>query len=242
MFTLSVLLDYEESSKENPDPVDPTIIKTLCQQMEALNKLLIKVDDDIEAVDQKAEEGLTECEKLTEKLGSMEKSNKDKSDSLLGEMKALLVSKTYATREDLSRSIKAIPTSLGKDDVTKMIRDSFADTSTRIINSPTILKKEDVAQMIDKATSNFVRTINGKKSSLVRISNYRIISVETSNCLQKVKDSEDFAVKEIEKLRKSEDLAKKEIEKLKKTIDENEKSFKKDLWQLREQTGIRFTK
>ena len=72
--------------------------------------------------------------------------------------------------------------------------------------------------------------------------NYRIISVETSNCLQKVKDSEDFAVKEIEKLRKSEDLAKKEIEKLKKTIDENEKSFKKDLWQLREQTGIRFTK
>ena len=76
MFTLSVLLDYEESSKENPDPVDPTIIKTLCQQMEALNKLLIKVDDDIEAVDQKAEEGLTECEKLTEKLGSMEKSNK----------------------------------------------------------------------------------------------------------------------------------------------------------------------
>ena len=167
MFTLSVLLDYEESSKENPDPVDPTIIKTLCQQMEALNKLLIKVDDDIEAVDQKAEEGLTECEKLTEKLGRMEKSNKDKSDSLLGEMKALLVSKTYATREDLSRSIKAIPTSLGKDDVTKMIRDSFADTSTRIINSPTILKKEDVAQMIDKATSNFVRTINGKKSSLV---------------------------------------------------------------------------
>ena len=54
---ISVLLDYDESTKETENTVDPTIIKTLCQQMEALNKLLIKVDDDIEAVD-----GLTDDE------------------------------------------------------------------------------------------------------------------------------------------------------------------------------------
>ena len=50
-----------------------------------------------------------------------------------------------------------------------------------------------------------------------------IFLAETSNCVEKVKDCED--------------LAKKEIEKLKKTIDENEKFFRKELWQLREHTG-----
>ena len=106
------MVEYDEfssSPKEPENTVDPQIIKTLCQQMDALNKLLIKVDDDIEAVDQKAEDGLSDCEKLTGKLTALEKSQKDKCDSLMGEVKALLVSKTYATREDLSRSIKAIP-------------------------------------------------------------------------------------------------------------------------------------
>ena len=158
-----VLLDYDESTKEPENAVDPTIIKTLCQQMEALNKLLIKVDDDIEAVDQKAEEGLTECEKLTSKLGLLEKGQKDKCDSLMGEMKALLVSKTYATREDLTRSLKTIPNPLSKDEISKMIKASSAELSKEIKAIPTALKKEEVAQMIDKATSNFLRTINGKK-------------------------------------------------------------------------------
>ena len=49
------------------------------------------------------------------------------------------------------------------------------------------------------------------------------ILAETSNCVEKVRDCEDYA--------------KKEIEKLKKSIDENEKFFRKELWQLREQTG-----
>ena len=48
-------------------------------------------------------------------------------------------------------------------------------------------------------------------------------SAETSNCVEKVRDCEDYA--------------KKEIEKLKKSIDENEKFFRKELWQVREQTG-----
>ena len=183
---VSVLIDYDESSKESGNMVDPTIVKTLCQQLDVMNKLFIKVDDDIEAVDQKAEEGITECEKLSEKLSSLEKSQKDKCDSLLGEMKALLVSKTYATREDLTRSLKTIPVPLSKDEIsrlvqeevakgiktipvplskeeiTKMIKVSHNDLSTTIRNSPTPMKKEEVAQMIDKATSNFLRTINGR--------------------------------------------------------------------------------
>ena len=157
-----VLLDYDDSLKEENN-VDPVIIKTLCQQMEALNKLLIKVDDDIEAVDQKAEEGISECEKLTEKMNTLEKSQKDKCDSLMGEMKALLVSKTYATREDLSRSMKTIPMPLSKDEIMKMIQDANNETLKNVTkSSPPPLKKEEVAHMIDKATSNFLRTVNGK--------------------------------------------------------------------------------
>ena len=55
------------------------------------------------------------------------------------------------------------------------------------------------------------------------LKNYFVVSAETSNCNEKVKDSEEYS--------------KKEIEKLKKSIDENEKFFRKELWQLREQTG-----
>lgn len=157
-----MLLDYDDSLKDENN-VDPIIIKTLCQQMEALNKLLIKVDDDIEAVDQKAEEGISECEKLTDKISTIEKNQKDKCDSLMGEVKALLVSKTYATREDLSRSMKTIPMPLSKDEIMKMIQDSNSEVLRNFNkSSPTPLKKEEVAQMIDKATSNFLRTVNGR--------------------------------------------------------------------------------
>ena len=47
---------------------------------------------------------------------------------------------------------------------------------------------------------------------------------ETSSLVDKVKDSEQHA--------------KTEMEKLKKSIDENEKFFRKELWQMREQTGL----
>ena len=67
----------DESLKEPENPVDPAIIKTLCQQIEGISKLLMKVDDDIEAVDQKAEDGLSECEKITEKMGNFENSSRN---------------------------------------------------------------------------------------------------------------------------------------------------------------------
>ena len=195
--------------------------------MEALNKLLIKVDDDIEAVDQKAEEGLAECEKLSEKLGQSEKSQKDKCDSLMGEVKALLVSKTYATREDLTRSIKTIPAPLSKDEISKMIKESHTDLLKTIKSIPTPLKKEDIAQMIDKATSNFLRTINGNifYTLFMKIFLF-VILAETSSCNERITDHEQ--------------TAKKEIEKLKKSIDENDKFFRKELWQVREQAGTLF--
>merc|ERR1712058_205884 len=55
-----------------------------------------------------------------------------KDDSLMGEMKALLVSKTYATREDLTRSLKTIPNPISKDEISKMIQASSAELSNKI--------------------------------------------------------------------------------------------------------------
>ena len=46
---------------------------------------------------------------------------------------------------------------------------------------------------------------------------------ETSSCGEKVKDCEEHA--------------KAGMEKLKKSIEENEKFFRKEMWQIREQTG-----
>merc|ERR1712048_435652 len=71
---------------------------------------------------------------------------------------------------------------------------------------PASLKKEEVIQLIDKATSNFLKTVKS----------------ETSSCGEKVKDCEE--------------QAKAGMEKLKKSIEENEKFFRKELWQIREQT------
>merc|ERR1712106_142568 len=147
-----------KDSKESENPVDPMMIKTLCEQMDVINKLLIKVDDDIEAVDQKAEDSLSDCEKITEKINTIEKSNKDRCDTLLGEMRALLVSKTYATREDLSRSINTIPTPISRDEIERMIERSHDDLSRSIRTIPAPMKKEEVTQMIQHAKEDLSKT------------------------------------------------------------------------------------
>ena len=164
--------DCSIASKESDNAVDPMMLKTLCEQMDVINKLLIKVDDDIEAVDQKAEDGLSECEKIEEQIKAIEKGYKDRCDTLMGEMRALLVSKTYATREDLTRSLKTIPLPISKEEIEGMIqraKDELSktfvtqkDVSKQIQSIPHPLKKEDVSEMIDRATSNFLRTVHGR--------------------------------------------------------------------------------
>ena len=155
---IAALDDCSITSKDSDSSVDPMMIKTLCEQMDVINKLLIKVDDDIEAVDQKAEDGLSDCEKITEKIKAVEKSNKERCDTLLGEMRALLVSKTYATREDLSRSIKTIPIPISKDEIAQMIQHAKDDISKSIKTIPIPMKKEEVTQMIQHAKEDLSKT------------------------------------------------------------------------------------
>jgi hypothetical protein len=44
--------------------IDPQIVKTICEQLDVINKMMIKVDDDIEGVDEKAESALADFEQL----------------------------------------------------------------------------------------------------------------------------------------------------------------------------------
>merc|ERR1712106_873061 len=212
-----------KDSKESENPVDPMMIKTLCEQMDVINKLLIKVDDDIEAVDQKAEDSLSDCEKITEKIGTIEKSNKDRCDTLLGEMRALLVSKTYATREDLSRSINTIPTPISRDEIERMIKQAKDDLSKSIRAIPTSLKKEEVSQMIDRATSNFLRTVHA----------------DTANCVEKSQDCEEFVKSEMKKLKTSveetDNFVRNEARQIQENTEKNMKEVTRTLANLVEQ-------
>merc|ERR1712106_1168688 len=212
-----------KDSKESENPVDPMMIKTLCEQMDVINKLLIKVDDDIEAVDQKAEDSLSDCEKITEKIGTIEKSNKDRCDTLLGEMRALLVSKTYATREDLSRSINTIPTPISRDEIERMIKQAKDDLSKSIRTIPTSLKKEEVSQMIDRATSNFLRTVHA----------------DTANCVEKSQDCEEFVKSEMKKLKTSveetDNFVRNEARQIQENTEKNMKEVTRTLANLVEQ-------
>merc|ERR1712106_1105500 len=175
-----------KDSKESERPVDPMMIKTLCEQMDVINKLLIKVDDDIEGVDQKAEDSLSDCEKITEKINTMEKTNKDRCDTLLGEMRALLVSKTYATREDLSRSIKTIPIPMSKEEIERMIERSHDDLSRTIKTIPIPIKKEEVAQMIERSHEDISRTIKTIPIPMKKEEVAQMIERASSNFLRTV--------------------------------------------------------
>ena len=148
------------------------------------------------------------------------------------------------SNSELSRSIKAIPAGLKREEVAQMIEKTTKtlppslkkEEVTQMIEKslkslPASLKKEEVIQLIDKATSNFLKTVKCKIFTLKRVILFFICSLfyllflaESSSCGEKVRDCEE--------------QAKAGMEKLKKSIEENEKFFRKELWQIREQTGV----
>merc|ERR1711936_190281 len=245
--------NFDESSttsKDSESSVDPQVIKTLCEQMDVINKLLIKVDDDIEAVDQKAEDGLSDCEKITDKIKEMEKAHKDRCDTLLGEMRALLVSKTYATREDLSRSIKTIPTPISKEEIGQMITNANKEISQNIKSMPIPMKKEEVTQMITKANAEVSQSVKAmpipmKKEEIAQMidratSNFlRTVQAETANCMEKTQDCEEFVKSELEKLKKSveetDNFVRNEARQIQEKTEKNMKEVTRTLANLVEQ-------
>ena len=87
LHTTTILLTINTSGNGSMEsvtasPVDPLIVKTICEQLDVINKLLVKVimmmtmtnkwnkidacqvDDDIESVDQKAETALADFEDM----------------------------------------------------------------------------------------------------------------------------------------------------------------------------------
>eukprot|EP00092_Neocalanus_flemingeri_P022775 GFUD01024695.1.p1 GENE.GFUD01024695.1~~GFUD01024695.1.p1 ORF type:complete len:3073 (+),score=1009.79 GFUD01024695.1:162-9221(+) len=254
---------FDESSinsKESESSVDPQMIKTLCEQMDVINKLLIKVDDDIEAVDQKAEDSLADGEKITEKIKAMEKANKDRCDTLLGEMRALLVSKTYATREDLSRGIKTIPIPISKEEVAEMIVVSREDLTKSIKMIPIPMKKEEVLQMIERSREDLSHSIKTipipmkKEEVLQMIERSRedlsrsiktipipmkkeevsqMIELATSNFLRTVHAETANCV---EKTQDCEEFVKTELEKMKNSVEDTDSFVRNEARQIQENT------
>jgi len=242
--------DCSVNSKESESSVDPQMIKTLCEQMDVINKLLIKVDDDIEGVDQKAEDSLSDCEKITEKMTVLEKTNKDRCDTLLGEMRALLVSKTYATREDLSRSMKTIPIPISKEEITQMIGRAREELSQSIRTIPVPIKKEEVSQMIERANADMSKSIRAmpvpmKKEDVATMidkatSNFfKTVHAETANCVEKTQDCEEFARTELVKLKTSveetNNFVRNEVRQIQDNTEKNMKEVTRTLANLVEQ-------
>merc|ERR1711962_166032 len=179
-----------QESIERGNSVDPVIVKTMCEQLDVINKLLIKVDDDIEAVDEKAESSLADYEQLNLRMTEIDKRIKESKDSTMGEVRALLVSRTYATREDLSRAI------------------ATAQASKQVG-----LNKEEVASMIEKATSNFLRTVHADTASCTERTQdcEELVKAERSKLGAKLNETDKFARTEARQIQDTTDKNMKEV-------------------------------
>ena len=112
--------------------VDVTVIKSLCDQMESLNKLLLKVDEDIEALEVTSDENKADCELLLDKVKVLEGQNGelgDKNRSLEQSLLAL-AAKDLVTRHEVEAKVKAVT-------------------------------RDEATNMIELAKSNFLRTVHG---------------------------------------------------------------------------------
>jgi len=248
------------SKDSDKDSVDPMMIKTLCEQMDVINKLLLKVDDDIEAVDQKAEDGLSDCEKLKENIAAIEQGNKERCDTLLGEMRAMLVAKTYATREDVSRSLKTIPIPISKEEIQQMIQHAKDDLSKTMKTMPIPITKEEVTQMIQQAREDLSKTCAThtdlsrsikaipaplKKEEVSQMidratSNFlRTVHADTASCVEKTQDCEEFVKSEIRKLKTSveetDNFVRNEARQIQENTEKNMKEVTRTLSNLVEQ-------
>ena len=96
------------------------------------------------------------------------------------------------SNSELSRSIKAIPAGLKREEVAQMIEKTTKtlppslkkEEVTQMIEKslkslPASLKKEEVIQLIDKATSNFLKTVKCKIFTLKRVTLFFICSLFT---------------------------------------------------------------
>merc|ERR1719357_1583408 len=108
----------------------------------------------------------------------------------MGEVRALLVSRTYATREDLSRAI------------------ATAQASKQVG-----LNKEEVASMIEKATSNFLRTVHADTASCTERTQdcEELVKAELSKLGAKLNETDKFARTEARQIQDTTDKNMKEV-------------------------------
>jgi len=194
--------------------VDPMVVKTMCEQLDVINKLLIKVDDDIEGVDEKAESALADFEQMDRRMTDFDKKLKESRETLMGEVRALLVSRTYATREDVNRIM--------------------AQEGPK--TQPSGVGLEEVNRLIEKATSNFLRTLQADTASCTErtMDCEELCKRELANLGEKLEATDSFARTEARQIQENTDKNMKEVTRTlaslveqhrTKTIAENAEAF-----------------
>ena len=106
---------------------------------------------DIDALDERTEENKSDYEHLVQEFSLLQDSNRNSVDENQRKMEEL---KSKLSGENLRREIDT--RIMVKDLVTK------TDLSRGLKTIPFGLSRDDVTQMIDFATSNFLRTVQGK--------------------------------------------------------------------------------
>ena len=106
---------------------------------------------DIDALDERTEENKSDYEHLVQEFSLLQDSNRNSVDENQRKMEEL---KSKLSGENLRREIDT--RIMVKDLVTK------TDLSRGLKTIPFCLSRDDVTQMIDFATSNFLRTVQGK--------------------------------------------------------------------------------
>ena len=114
--------------------VHPSLLKSLCAEIEKLTGMLVKVDDDIDALDARTDDNRVECEQLTARWHEMEKQlsnagtkSTEEAEAIRREVDARLLIKDVATRADLALAVDPLRTGITLDEVARLIEASTAN-------------------------------------------------------------------------------------------------------------------
>ena len=141
------------------------LVQTFCQLKKTFKRrknflYRLFLLQDIDALDERTEENKSDYEHLVQEFSLLQDSNRNSMDENQRKMEEL---KSKLSGENLRREIDT--RIMVKDLVTK------ADLSRGLKTIPFGLSRDDVAQMIDFATSNFLRTVQGKHFQSVPAAN-----------------------------------------------------------------------
>jgi len=136
---------HAQPTNDSQQFVHPSLLKSLCAEIEKLTGMLVKVDDDIDALDARTDDNRVECEQLTARWHEMEKQlsnagtkSTEEAEAIRREVDARLLIKDVATRADLALAVDPLRSGI---------------------------TLEEVARLIEASTANFLKTLQGETAA-----------------------------------------------------------------------------